>query len=78
MSPEVVVFRRNFHATLPEPREIPDNCLKSKEAADAVSNDAQSGKELGITATPTLILNGKLIKKIPTEREMKTYLSNDN
>ena len=53
-------------------------CLKSKEAADAVSNDAQSGKELGITATPTLILNGKLIKKIPTEREMKTYLSNDN
>ena len=41
---------------------------------EMVVADINEGKRIGVTNTPTLVINGRFFKGIPTERDMHRYL----
>lgn len=54
---------------------IPDTarfslCLHSEAAASAVSRDRAMALELGVAGTPTLLVNGRTVRGIPSESEL--------
>lgn len=49
-------------------------CLDDKTAEQTVIRDHEDGDSLGVTGTPTFLLNGKIINGLPTEDEFKALI----
>lgn len=53
-----------------------NNCMKTKDVQDAINKDLAKGKEIGVTGTPTVLVNGVDIKPgyVPSYEEIKTAI----
>jgi predicted DsbA family dithiol-disulfide isomerase len=53
------------------------NCLKSPISRAAVLKDTDEARRLGIDATPTFIINGRLFRGVPSLEEFKIAIENE-
>jgi protein-disulfide isomerase len=53
-----------------------NNCMKTKDVQDEINKDLAKGKEIGITGTPTVLVNGINIKPgyVPSYEEIKAAI----
>jgi protein-disulfide isomerase len=53
-----------------------NNCMKSKDVQDEINKDLSRGNEIGVTGTPTILVNGIDIKPgyVPSYEEIKTAI----
>jgi protein-disulfide isomerase len=50
------------------------HCLADSARATAVTNDRDNGTTIGVTGTPAVIVEGKLLKQLFDSTLLKTYL----
>ncbi len=56
-------------------RERFESCLGDTRMADRVRRDVEEGQRLGISATPTLIINGRVIEGLPPPKKLATLVT---
>ncbi len=52
-----------------------ESCLQDTRIADRVRQDVEEGRRLAISATPTLIINGRVIEGLPPPQKLATLVT---
>ncbi len=68
---------RGYAARLGLDAEAFNACLESETSADAVTRDLEEARAAGIRATPTFVLNGKLVSGVRNLEEFKELIDRE-
>jgi protein-disulfide isomerase len=51
-----------------------DACLDSGRYASVVRAETETGRQKGVTSTPTLMVNGQKLQGVPTFEQLRLYI----